>query len=73
MIIFTFITLQSRNKAMLMMMMAQVEMTLEFYLNICLKAKQNQKNKKRGEILKSDTKEFHWRSSFHGSVLRFCS
>lgn len=57
MIIFTFITLQSRNKAMLMM--AQVEMTLEFYLNICLKAKQNQKNKKRDEILKSDTKEFH--------------
>lgn len=71
MIIFTFITLQSRNKAMLMM--AQVEMTLEFYLNICLKAKQNQKNKKRDEILKSDTKEFHWRSSFHGLVLRFCS
>lgn len=67
MIIFTFITLQSRNKAMLMM--AQVEMTREFYLNICLKAKQNQKNKKRDEILKSDTKEFHWRSS----VLRFCS
>lgn len=57
MIIFTFITLQSRNKAMLMM--AQVEMTREFYLNICLKAKQNQKNKKRDEILKSDTKEFH--------------